>query len=189
MNSELPNPYPEYFDRLTNVHFNDTIYNFSRVMHNYFINSNIILSNQIDPYFHNNLSSNEILNENTINNNNDYIINNNDYDDIIDNILIIRQIFDMNDDFNMDNDLVNNDIDENNLHQQNPIQLIPIELNELEQMHQNNDCCSICLEQYVMSEDECSNVCKIGCGHHFHKSCVGNWFGSHNTCPLCRTQL
>jgi Ring finger domain len=41
--------------------------------------------------------------------------------------------------------------------------------------------CSICLADYQEGEP----VRKLGCQHHFHKSCVDQWLVISATCPLC----
>jgi len=169
-------PYLEYWDRTNylseagddNIQFN--------INDNLINNINIILNR---------------LEDGIINNDNNLIYYNNLYDDNLynDNIdLIIRTIFNNNNEyFNEPNELIGN------LQEQNPIQLVPIELNELEQIVSIGDCCSICLNQFANQidngENEHSNMCRIGCGHHYHIGCIGNWLNTHNTCPLCRTIL
>ena len=41
--------------------------------------------------------------------------------------------------------------------------------------------CIICLAQY--KEDEAIRI--LRCRHHFHQSCVDEWFRISGTCPLC----
>ncbi len=163
MASQLQNPYPEYFDRLTDYS------NYNHIIYNLNFNQNIIY-NEIT----NIINNNNILNED-INNNN--IIDSAIYN----NIFTITAFFD-----NIDaNEYDNN----NNLQGQNLFQLVPIESNELSQMIEEDAQCSICLEQYTLEQDEHSNVCKFGCSHYFHIGCLEIWFNINNTCPLCRNQL
>ena len=57
--------------------------------------------------------------------------------------------------------------------------------------------CAICTEH--LSENELGDIYAvdsinekyssepINCGHKFHKGCIGEWFKSHNNCPLCKS--
>ncbi|CAN6451837.1 unnamed protein product [Victoria cruziana] len=46
--------------------------------------------------------------------------------------------------------------------------------------------CVVCMSRMKEGEE----VTKLGCGHLFHKTCLGGWFGFLNTnCPLCRAPL
>jgi hypothetical protein len=45
-----------------------------------------------------------------------------------------------------------------------------------------NDC-PICMETLN------SNLKELACQHVFHESCIDRWLESHNTCPVCRTEL
>jgi hypothetical protein len=42
--------------------------------------------------------------------------------------------------------------------------------------------CAICLDEF----EQGSRVRGIDCGHHFHHSCLQDWFREASTCPLCR---
>ncbi|KAI9494261.1 hypothetical protein BDB00DRAFT_318509 [Zychaea mexicana] len=42
--------------------------------------------------------------------------------------------------------------------------------------------CSICLSEYEQDD----LVCKLWCGHHFHKDCVHEWLALNSSCPLCK---
>lgn len=44
--------------------------------------------------------------------------------------------------------------------------------------------CCICYEELT---DETRTV--TPCNHHFHKGCVGRWFGTNSSCPMCRTTV
>ena len=48
---------------------------------------------------------------------------------------------------------------------------------------QEQECCSICLEQ--LHDDGMADVVKLPCGHHFHKSCTAKWFASGKLCTVC----
>mmetsp|Transcript_54356 Transcript_54356/g.62271 ORF Transcript_54356/g.62271 Transcript_54356/m.62271 type:complete len:510 (-) Transcript_54356:535-2064(-) len=48
-----------------------------------------------------------------------------------------------------------------------------------------DNCCSICLEDYV---DE-SNLRVLGCQHAFHQVCIDNWFERNSKCPLCKRSI
>ena len=47
---------------------------------------------------------------------------------------------------------------------------------------QDNNKCSICLENFDTQEF----IAKTSCNHLFHKICLQNWYNKHNTCPICR---
>lgn len=46
-----------------------------------------------------------------------------------------------------------------------------------------SECC-ICYEDLT---DETRGV--TPCNHHFHKACVNQWFLSHTSCPMCRSNV
>jgi hypothetical protein len=50
-----------------------------------------------------------------------------------------------------------------------------------ENARQRQECC-ICLESI-----EPSKARRLGCGHVFHRACVGKWLRRSMTCPMCRT--
>ena len=60
----------------------------------------------------------------------------------------------------------------------------------------NQETCSICFGEFVdlsvkNEEDKLTNtsdICKLGCNHHFHIQCVEKWLIVNNTCPYCRTK-
>ena len=83
------------------------------------------------------------------------------------------------------NDLTN---DENSVRNQHLNSLMLIDLCEIQQLVDKDECCSICLKNYETNLST-SNVCKLGCSHHFHTNCLSQWMASHHTCPLCRTQF
>ena len=45
--------------------------------------------------------------------------------------------------------------------------------------------CCVCLCEMNIHSD----FVKTKCGHYYHKKCLNEWCKTHNTCPLCRTQL
>lgn len=45
-----------------------------------------------------------------------------------------------------------------------------------------NNCCSICLENYIIND----KIATLGCDHQYHKKCIKKWFRKKNTCPICR---
>jgi len=45
----------------------------------------------------------------------------------------------------------------------------------------NDDVCIICLEKYIKQDI----LCKLPCGHSFHKDCIYKWFDQQKNCPLC----
>lgn len=49
---------------------------------------------------------------------------------------------------------------------------------------QNNNTCSICLE-----EDKNNEWCSLVCKHTYHISCINKWLYENSTCPLCRQEV
>ncbi|XP_073829657.1 uncharacterized protein [Musca autumnalis] len=41
--------------------------------------------------------------------------------------------------------------------------------------------CPICVESY----DDANDICSTVCGHVFHNSCLSEWLGQSDTCPMC----
>ena len=50
-------------------------------------------------------------------------------------------------------------------------------------LHVEVFCCSICLD------DEEKGVITLLCGHRFHQTCIEEWFGHEESCPLCRDEF
>jgi len=46
-------------------------------------------------------------------------------------------------------------------------------------------CCAVCQDTYKEGE----TVCKLPCGHEYHKDCVHPWLERHCTCPVCRHEV
>jgi hypothetical protein len=54
-----------------------------------------------------------------------------------------------------------------------------------------DDICSICLDVLDYQDIyQIENLCKLSCGHHFHKNCIKTWITKNNvpTCPKCRSK-
>ncbi|GAB5591462.1 hypothetical protein Unana1_06362 [Umbelopsis nana] len=49
----------------------------------------------------------------------------------------------------------------------------------------NNQDCSVCKEDFVISED----VLTLPCEHFFHRECIKQWLLVNGTCPICRYSL
>lgn len=49
--------------------------------------------------------------------------------------------------------------------------------------------CSVCYEELNGTGGNGKEVCKIPCGHVYHKSCILSWVQKNNSCPLCRRKL
>ncbi|KAI4299942.1 hypothetical protein L6164_033362 [Bauhinia variegata] len=45
-----------------------------------------------------------------------------------------------------------------------------------------NESCCICQEEYADGQ----NIGRLNCDHKFHFSCIKEWLGLKNTCPLCK---
>lgn len=52
----------------------------------------------------------------------------------------------------------------------------------------NNEKCSICLEEFLFSDDE-SVIKTHNCNHYFHESCIKQWLRIRTTCPNCQSNL
>lgn len=61
-----------------------------------------------------------------------------------------------------------------------------IQYKDLPPRLQENLDCSVCLAAFDV--DDCLRLLPE-CSHAFHSDCIGAWFRSHNTCPLCRACL
>jgi len=48
-----------------------------------------------------------------------------------------------------------------------------------------DSCCAVCQDNYK----EGDTVCKLPCGHEYHKDCVHPWLERHCTCPVCRHEV
>lgn len=48
-----------------------------------------------------------------------------------------------------------------------------------------DSCCAVCQDSYHADE----TVCKLPCGHSYHKDCVVPWLERHCTCPVCRHEV
>ncbi|KAJ3691833.1 hypothetical protein LUZ61_020997 [Rhynchospora tenuis] len=50
----------------------------------------------------------------------------------------------------------------------------------------STESCAVCISEFTHGE-------KVRvlpqCGHRFHLECIDMWFGSHSTCPLCRSDV
>ncbi|CAD8136024.1 unnamed protein product [Paramecium pentaurelia] len=49
-----------------------------------------------------------------------------------------------------------------------------------------NPQCSICLEDFIKTEEQLQQQVKTDCLHIFHKECLNHWRKNRNTCPICR---
>jgi len=55
----------------------------------------------------------------------------------------------------------------------------------LNDLFDNNQECSICLEEYSKN----NKIMILNCNHTFHKSCLELWIKDNNTCPICRENI
>jgi hypothetical protein len=51
----------------------------------------------------------------------------------------------------------------------------------------NNTICYICLEDFKNEEGVCQMLCNDN--HIFHKACIMGWYNTHDTCPICRSNV
>ena len=62
---------------------------------------------------------------------------------------------------------------------------IPIVRVVADDLTEDNECCTICLDAHVPGE----LAARLPCGHLFHKDCVMEWLRRHCVCPVCRYEL
>jgi len=67
-------------------------------------------------------------------------------------------------------------------HIQTPLMVSSIPIATTISFNAQTDECSICLTQFVQSDD----VVELPCKHTFHRSCVLRWFREKTDCPVCR---
>jgi len=58
----------------------------------------------------------------------------------------------------------------------------------------NQECCSICLDSYVVGDIVArvrrdSQESESQCNHWFHEDCILQWLEAHQECPLCRVDM
>ena len=64
--------------------------------------------------------------------------------------------------------------------------LICITNNNIDKYKEDNNCCSICNQPFILN----NIVRKLNtCPHFFHQQCVDQWFCTNSTCPICRNDL
>ncbi|KAI8789753.1 RING finger protein 24 [Biomphalaria glabrata] len=51
--------------------------------------------------------------------------------------------------------------------------------------HQQNDTCSVCLEEFKKGE----KIAVCTCRHGFHSKCLEQWLEHKNNCPLCKAPV
>ncbi|KAI9020889.1 hypothetical protein CLU79DRAFT_754249, partial [Phycomyces nitens] len=49
-------------------------------------------------------------------------------------------------------------------------------------LDQEDALCAVCLAEYEPND----LICKLWCGHHFHKDCVQQWLKLNRKCPMCK---
>lgn len=45
--------------------------------------------------------------------------------------------------------------------------------------------CAICIDEYEDGDD----LCRLPCGHYFHRECAGTWLLKNDKCPLCKQSV
>jgi hypothetical protein len=58
-------------------------------------------------------------------------------------------------------------------------------MSEQAQEEKEEDCCSVCKEDYVNGDE----VVTTGCKHLFHACCLATWVKTKKTCPNCREPI
>lgn len=58
-------------------------------------------------------------------------------------------------------------------------------MSEQAQEEKEEDCCSVCKEDYVDGDE----VVTTGCKHLFHACCLATWVKTKKTCPNCREPI
>jgi hypothetical protein len=62
---------------------------------------------------------------------------------------------------------------------------VPV-VNQAEAEASSMTMCTVCLEDYEAGE---KLRALLPCSHTFHMTCIDAWLGTHDTCPICRTNL
>ena len=62
------------------------------------------------------------------------------------------------------------------------------DVESLERSCQDNDFCSICLNDYMDDDILCASKFS-SCGHEFHLNCLQEWLAKHDECPICRQNM
>ncbi len=141
------------------------------------INNNNIINLMNDYNIYNNIN---IINNDFLNNNYNFndINGNNNYE-----ILPIYNYFNNG---SMPINVLINIIYENEnlpiLHDETPVETFTrfsIPINDVQV--NSEETCSICLENNVN--------CETNCSHHFHAACLSQWINKNNSCPLCRGNI
>ncbi|PLW19871.1 hypothetical protein PCANC_09248 [Puccinia coronata f. sp. avenae] len=60
---------------------------------------------------------------------------------------------------------------------------------EAELVGDDSSKCSICLVNYIGFAGDSRVILPCHPSHHFHRTCIENWFSHHLNCPLCRTSM
>ena len=60
-----------------------------------------------------------------------------------------------------------------------------VKINEYILNEDNNEKCSICLEDFNIGD----TLNELNCNHFYHKECINNWIKSNNNCPMCRSLI
>jgi len=77
---------------------------------------------------------------------------------------------------------------EDNVLNQNMIEkprLKKIKFIQINENHENNDICTICLE--IFKDKDTISI--LNCNHTFHNKCIQPWVDNQSTCPICRCIL
>jgi hypothetical protein len=53
----------------------------------------------------------------------------------------------------------------------------------------NTTCCSICLQNFEIGNEQDEDRIKLPCDHEFHRACIREWLLHQRSCPLCRNKL
>ena len=117
--------------------------------------NNIIISNQI--------TQNNIIEEN--------------HDEEINNILINYNSNSLSEN-NSSYDSNSNNIDINS-------QLSSRKLLNIDKLSPDKKTCIICLENFKESD----KIINLSCFHMFHNNCIRTWLNNNNNCPLCKNKI
>ncbi len=49
------------------------------------------------------------------------------------------------------------------------------------------EACAICMDQFKEGQEITPLPCNDA--HYFHSECIGDWFDSNQTCPMCRQPI
>lgn len=63
--------------------------------------------------------------------------------------------------------------------------LFETNVSEADLQYEGNKECCVCFIEYELGQ----SVCRLPCGHNFHRDCVSEWLRKKCSCPTCRFEI